>query len=530
MSPLDKQLFRNEKGAIDLASIMVGIIVIGLIGGVIAATVFAVIPWVQDKAAKQQLDSVSMAQSAYKARASDTDAASAGYTPNSYANSEGLQNASLLKAGDTYCTVPSGSGYTAYSLSASGKIFAITDKNTNPQQHNVTLAEAEQEGCGFLADNLPDSAFVKRTSLTYKCDTDSTGELPMMEKVIGKLTIKGSDGTTIEREYANEVRISATFVAGVEYKVIFDGTYGAFHSWDSNKNKIDPKCVRSLDNWGKEAGVRNAESGFYGASNLTSVPDSIPKGMANVRSLFDGASSLNDPNISKWDVSSLTSANHMFSRAKSFNQPLNDWDTSKVTGMRYMFSGATAFNQPLNDWDVSKVADMYSMFNDASSFNQPLDKWNTSNVTNMSYMFAGASAFNQSLDTWNTSNVTDMGYMFSYATLFDQSLDTWDTANVTNMSNMFASAKAFNKPLNTNKLLNTWNTAKVTNMSSMFSGAAAFNQPLNDWNTTKVTNMSNMFLGASAFDQNISSWKFDVIPTHNKFSNSIPSDYLPKWQ
>jgi hypothetical protein len=59
-----KEAFRNEEGAIDLASIMVGIIVIGLIGGVIAATVFAVIPWAQDNAAKQQLDAVNTAQSA----------------------------------------------------------------------------------------------------------------------------------------------------------------------------------------------------------------------------------------------------------------------------------------------------------------------------------------------------------------------------------------------------------------------------------------------------------------------------------
>jgi type II secretory pathway pseudopilin PulG len=60
-----KEAFKNEEGAIDLASIMVGIIVIGLIGGVIAATVFAVIPWAQDNAAKQQLDAVVTAQNSY---------------------------------------------------------------------------------------------------------------------------------------------------------------------------------------------------------------------------------------------------------------------------------------------------------------------------------------------------------------------------------------------------------------------------------------------------------------------------------
>ena len=65
------EAFKNEAGAIDLASIMVGIIVIGLIGGVIAATVFAVIPWAQDNAAKQQLDSVASAQAAYVGLSAD---------------------------------------------------------------------------------------------------------------------------------------------------------------------------------------------------------------------------------------------------------------------------------------------------------------------------------------------------------------------------------------------------------------------------------------------------------------------------
>jgi type II secretory pathway pseudopilin PulG len=60
-----KEAFCNEEGAIDLASIMVGIIVIGLVGGVIAATVFAVVPWAQDNAARQQLDNVGSAQNAY---------------------------------------------------------------------------------------------------------------------------------------------------------------------------------------------------------------------------------------------------------------------------------------------------------------------------------------------------------------------------------------------------------------------------------------------------------------------------------
>lgn len=56
-------IFRSERGALDLASIMVGVLVIGIVGGIIAATVFAVIPWSQDRAAQGALDAVKTAES-----------------------------------------------------------------------------------------------------------------------------------------------------------------------------------------------------------------------------------------------------------------------------------------------------------------------------------------------------------------------------------------------------------------------------------------------------------------------------------
>lgn len=60
-----KAAFRNERGAMDLVSIMVGIVVIGVVAGTIAAIVFAVIPWSQDRTAQSELDGVANAQSAY---------------------------------------------------------------------------------------------------------------------------------------------------------------------------------------------------------------------------------------------------------------------------------------------------------------------------------------------------------------------------------------------------------------------------------------------------------------------------------
>ena len=142
-----KDIFRNEDGAIDLASIMVGIIVIGLIGGVIAATVFAVIPWTQDNAAKQQLDSINAAESAYMGLSSTTPPSlPAGAAANSYGDSAALASASLLATNSKYCaiTTNAGKGYQAFAASASGKIWSVSNANTAPTKFTDPLPSACQ--------------------------------------------------------------------------------------------------------------------------------------------------------------------------------------------------------------------------------------------------------------------------------------------------------------------------------------------------------------------------------------------------
>lgn len=147
--------FKNEDGAIDLASIMVGVIVVGLIGGVIAATVFAVIPWAQDNAAKQQLDSVVSAENAYMGLSSASPSPlPAGYTANSYADSPGLAAANLLTTGSKYCAVSidGGKGFQAFAYSSSGKIWSVSNSNTKPTESNPTLLPP---ACAGIAPTLP---------------------------------------------------------------------------------------------------------------------------------------------------------------------------------------------------------------------------------------------------------------------------------------------------------------------------------------------------------------------------------------
>lgn len=128
----------NSKAAIDLASIMVGIIVIGLIGGVIAATIFAVIPWAQDNATKISLDSVVQAESAYVGLSLD------GSVPGSekggstqYANYVTLVSSGLINDSDILevQTSVNKQCYIAVASSPTGKKFFSTSKNSKAQEY-----------------------------------------------------------------------------------------------------------------------------------------------------------------------------------------------------------------------------------------------------------------------------------------------------------------------------------------------------------------------------------------------------------
>jgi Leucine-rich repeat (LRR) protein len=59
-------VLRGTDAAIDLASIMAGVLVVGIIGGVISASVFAVIPWSHDNAAKADLQAIHTAEAVYQ--------------------------------------------------------------------------------------------------------------------------------------------------------------------------------------------------------------------------------------------------------------------------------------------------------------------------------------------------------------------------------------------------------------------------------------------------------------------------------
>jgi prepilin-type N-terminal cleavage/methylation domain-containing protein len=340
---------------------------------------------------------------------------------------------------------------------------------------------------------------------------------------------------------------SCTYPTAGTYTITVQGTFARF---GGSTDTVSQAKMTSVTSFG-QTNTSSLEGAFVSASNLTSVPTSLPSTVTSLRATFEAASTFNSSNVTTWNTVNVTDMSYMFFNAFAFNQPIGSWNTANVTTLEGTFAQNRVFNQPIGSWNTANVTNMYGLFFDAQAFNQPLGSWNTANVTTMEFLFWQAYAFNQPIGTWDTSNVTSMTGTFGYTRQFNQPIEAWDTSNVTTMQGMFQAARAFNQPIGSwntsnvtdmanmflyqrvfNQPIGTWDTSKVTNMSNMFLDARVFNQPLGAWNTSKVANMESMFNSALAFNQDLRTWCVTLLPTAPvSFSQNSPlsATFLPVW-
>jgi surface protein len=489
-----RKVFKNDRGTVDLGSITTGVIVLGIAGGVIAATTLGVIPFVKNNAAKSSLSSLSMAQTSHK------------QGTGSYGTLQNLVNEQLIEksfATDTnenvskdgkLCSVVYATGaYLASIKSETGKYYSITD--TAPKPVEVLPAQIATQTCFTVA---PFAAYNMAFTIDTRIPGCTTYEFPAASP--NNLTVLWGDGSPAEIITSNYP--THTYTSQGVQTVRVNGEFAKY----GKLNGPSQTCITGVQKW-QNSNTTDLTYAFQNATNLTQVME-IPVTTTTLRLAFKDNATFNG-NVSAWNTANVTDFYGVFSGATSFNQPIGSWNTAKATTLQGMFENAHSFNQNINTWNTSNVTNLSYTFQHAKVFNQPLDKWNTVKVISLFATFDHAAAFNQPLGTWNTANVTDMGYTFRNDVAFNQNINSWNTANVTNMHAMFFSALAYNQPLD------KWNTAKVTGMGYML-GVTAFNQNISTWNTANVTNMAYTFYGAKAFNQNISGWNTGKVKAMNQ--------------
>jgi surface protein len=119
---------------------------------------------------------------------------------------------------------------------------------------------------------------------------------------------------------------------------------------------------------------------FYAPAGFIFVPNDgiyTESPITSMEFMFD-SSTINDPDIVLWDVSTVTDMTNAFALAYSFNQPIGSWDVSNVTSMNSMFLDALSFNQDLSSWCVSNIPTAPSSFdNNTSNWTLPKPVWGT---------------------------------------------------------------------------------------------------------------------------------------------------------
>ena len=315
--------------------------------------------------------------------------------------------------------------------------------------------------------------------------------------------------------------VGHTYAADGIYTVTITGDLPFF---DINSNS----AIVSLSQWGNQVWMA-VDSMFFEAENMEYKATDAPNlsQVTSTRDMFYENRAMGSPDLSNWDVSTITDMRGMFAGAQSFNGDVTNWNVSNVTNFSHMFQSAMAFDQDITGWNVANATTTAYMFaqnrvfpNEPDgnigdlefgwanpeegllpmSFNQAVGVWNVSNVTDMGYMFEDNAAFNQPLNAWDVSKVTNMEEMFEGADAFDQDLDQWDVSNVVNMREMFKDTDIFNGDIS------TWNTSNVQTTREMFEDARLFNQDISGWVLSKDTTMLEMFQNAKAFNQDISGW------------------------
>lgn len=118
------EAFRNEDGAFDLPSILVGVVVVGILTVGVLAAIFGVIPFAQDKGAQQDLDGMRTAEGVAKARDGK-------FLPAAELATKGYLPVSEKLASDTDAA---GSCYLGVSLSGSGKLLVSSSSAPAPAE------------------------------------------------------------------------------------------------------------------------------------------------------------------------------------------------------------------------------------------------------------------------------------------------------------------------------------------------------------------------------------------------------------
>ena len=284
----------------------------------------------------------------------------------------------------------------------------------------------------------------------------STITLPLLSGGVYAGTIDWGDGSTSTLSYANRTH---TFATAGTYTITLSGTIKGFQF----NNAGDDTKFLDVSNWGNL--TITSSRAFFGCTNFTiSATDAPTVTATNFEYIFYNCNSLGSPDLSGWDVSTVTNYGNAF-RATGLNPIITGWIHSGVTSVFRMFLANTSWNRSLDGQDFSSVTSAYEFMRGCSSFNSSVANLSFGTNANLYGMFQSCSSFTGiGLDSWDTANVAGFNRTFSACANMNGDISGFDTSNVTDFRYMLNQCDAFRGAMT------NW-TVTQGNFSSFMNGA-----------------------------------------------------------
>ncbi|MFM8303508.1 MAG: BspA family leucine-rich repeat surface protein [Actinomycetota bacterium] len=193
-------------------------------------------------------------------------------------------------------------------------------------------------------------------TLTYDTTGLATPTIPLPLAQVGApgVDVDWGDGTT--STYTTAGNRAHTFPVAGTYTVQICGTLQTFGTSSAMPNVSTPIRV---DSFGTLGTLDSLVGAFVGATNLVSVPSTLPTSVTKIPQMFQGATKINDPNIALWDTSRITNMSATLTNATSFNQNLSGWSQAANQTVANRFGGASKFNNGCAKmgWQVKAAID-----------------------------------------------------------------------------------------------------------------------------------------------------------------------------
>lgn len=365
----------------------------------------------------------------------------------------------------------------------------------------------------LFQNNSSNDSYYVRPTVYLKADIetisgDGTKDNPyVIENRDSRSTVSSLTNSSVSSdkvEYINfvnsEPKVPSNAIASWDASYEHDGSIMAYTLDEDANDKYELYFVKK----GKiytDRYVSNLFS-FKNMIAINGIENLSTKYAESTYNMFSGASKLQHLDLSKFDMSLVTSMNHMFMGCKGLiSLNVSGWDTRNVTDMVGVFDSCESLLRlDLRSWDTRNVTDIHDLFVYCYSIEEiNLRGWNTSKVTNMQTVFDYCKKLKKiDISTFDTSNVTDMTNMFMYCQELEElDLSNFNTSSVKTMLFMFQNCEKLKK-LN----ISSFNTSNVTDMSGMFANCySLLSLNLSGFDTSKVKGMSNMFARCSSLTE-----------------------------